>query len=69
MKDAKQLLVEFLDLIETTTTGNQVQFSVDYQKDEIIITKAPSGFLRFLYQNNKFCAHLRPEGLKVQLFK
>jgi hypothetical protein len=48
---------------------SNITFKVNYEKDQIEIVDAPSGFLRKLYADDKACAHLHDGVIKLSYFK
>lgn len=68
MENLETTIQNFLAELEKFN-GNQPTFKIDYANKAIIVTEAPSGFLRELYSNNRVVAHLCKEGLYIQYFK
>jgi len=48
---------------------SNITFKVNYEKEQIEIVDAPSGFLRKLYADDKACAHLHDGVIKLSYFK
>jgi hypothetical protein len=67
MENIDKLLEAFLQLVKNSNSGAQVEFKVNHNQNEITITNASSGFLRDLYKNGRFIAHLTKSGLNVQM--
>lgn len=49
--------------------GDNPTFKIDYRKESIILTDAPSGFLRQLYANDRVLAHLSVDGLHISFLE
>ena len=50
-------------------SGRAPRFYVDWPKGQIVIIDACGGFLRLLYADEKACASLSEDGIKLQYFK
>ena len=50
-------------------SGNNITFKVNYQKEQIELVEASSGFLRKLYANDKACAHFYDGVITLSYFK
>jgi len=67
MENFGTVIQEFLNALEAFTGAKPV-FSIDYQKKEVLIITAPSGFVKGLAKNDKANLHLTKEGLTFTLF-
>ena len=66
-KDFNKVISRFLETIKNHASANPV-FSVDYNKEQIILKDAPSGFLKKLYDDDRLCGHLTDKGIIITYF-
>ena len=79
-KISKQKLKKLANMENLTTTielflnelqnygGAEPTFKINYKDGCIILTDAPSGFLKRLYSNPRVMAHLEKDGIHINYF-
>lgn len=67
MRDFNKTLEKFLNELKKYN-GSNPKFSIDFQKEEISIFDAPSGFLKILYSEDKAVCHFHEGKITVKYF-
>lgn len=66
-RDFDKTVQTFLDLLKGFS-GSKPVFSIDYEKKEIVIKRACSGFVKIAVNVDKACTHMTEQGLTFNIF-
>lgn len=68
MEELTKTIEKFLEILRTHQGANP-KFSIDYQKNRILVHYAPSSFIKLLASSEKGLVSLSEEGLSFQSFR